>query len=425
MKRKFATRVISWLMLCCIAFAFTGCDTLYSFIPELCPHNVDGYWDKNADGHWFICSTCGNEGQSEVHTFVDQNGEKTCSVCNYVKIEAKGSISFHFMMLGNNKAGDCVYVKAGENDILIDAGSRENSIDDIKNYIDQYVTDGTLEYVIVTHGDQDHIAGFSKEDGSIFDLYECGIIIDFPKTTKNTQTYNRYLSERNAEVALGAKHYTALECYNNQNGGQRVYELTDDGSVKMEVLYNYFYENTTKDENDYSVCVQFTHGDRKFLFTGDLEKEGEEYLVEYNDLSEVELFKAGHHGSPTSSNDCLLNVIKPKICVVCCCAGSVEYTSNLSNTFPSQAFVDRIAPFTKFVYAPITTDVVLKDDKGTADTSDDEYSNASEYKIMNGDIVVVSNEKNGVSVSCSHSDTVLKDTEWFKAYRKTPSAWLN
>ncbi len=91
-----------------------------------------------------------------------------------------GAISFHFMTLGNEYAGDCTYIKAGDNDILIDAGSRANSIDDIKNYIDNYVTDGKLEYVIVTHGDQDHIAGFAKKDGSIFDLYECETIIGFP-----------------------------------------------------------------------------------------------------------------------------------------------------------------------------------------------------------------------------------------------------
>ena len=63
---------------------------------------------------------------------------------NEPTIEAKGAISFHFMMLGNANAGDCVYVKAGENDILIDAGNRTNSIDDIDNYLKQYVSDGNL-----------------------------------------------------------------------------------------------------------------------------------------------------------------------------------------------------------------------------------------------------------------------------------------
>lgn len=341
------------------------------------------------------------------------------------EIEAKGAISFHFMMLGNENAGDSIYIKAGENDILIDAGSRENSIDDIKSYVDQYVTDNKLEYVVATHADEDHIAGFAKEDGSIFDLYECETIIGFPRTNKTTQTYNRYCSERDDEVALGSKYYTALECYNNENGAQRVYNLSEDGNIKMEILYNYFYENSSNKENNYSVCIMFHHGGRKFLFTGDLEEKGEEKLAEFYDFSQVELFKAGHHGSGTSSNDFLLSEIRPKMSVVCCCAGSVEYTDNLDNTFPTQAYIDRIAPYTDKVFVPITIEIVQVAGQGTADVSDDDYDNASEYTLLNGNIQVISDAEKGVYVECSNNQTLLKDTDWFKKYRTTPSAWQN
>ncbi len=333
----------------------------------------------------------------------------------------EGSMSFHFIMLGNEYAGDCTYIKVGDNDILIDAGSRKDSIDDIKNYLDDYVTDGKLEFVIVTHGDQDHIAGFSKRDGSIFDLYECETIIDFPLTEKTTDTYNDYILERDDEVNKGAKRYSALECYKEQNGGKRVYELTDNGNAKMEILYNYFYENeSTGDggENEYSVCVMFYHGSRQFLFTGDLEEKGEEYLAQEYDFSQVELFKAGHHGSKTSSNECLLKEIKPKICVACCCAGSVEYTQNFENTFPTQAFINRISKYTDKVYAPISIDVAWSD-------ADDKYKNVEDYSLLNGNIIVVSEADKDVYVNCSNNDTVLKDTDWFKENRECPSYWQN
>ena len=54
----------------------------------------------------------------------------------------------HFMMLGNDKAGDSIYIKAGETDILIDAGSTKGSASTLKEYINNYCTDGSLEYVI-------------------------------------------------------------------------------------------------------------------------------------------------------------------------------------------------------------------------------------------------------------------------------------
>lgn len=334
-------------------------------------------------------------------------------------IQATGELEFHFMMLGNDKAGDCVYVKAGNTDILIDGGSYFDSIDDIQTYVDARMTDNKLEYVIVTHADQDHIACFAGPSGkdSLFDKYEVETIIDFPKTNKNTQVYQRYVAERTAEINAGAKHFTALECYNeSKEGAKRVYDLSDDGNIKLEILYNYYYENETNDENDYSVCVLFHHGSRQFLFTGDLEEHGEKKLAEKYDFTQVELFKAGHHGSPTSSNDCLLDEIKPKICVACCCAGSVEYTDYLPNTFPSRAFYNRISKHTNKIFAPITVDLVVDEQKPTTTYKGQTITN---YKCgenltpLHGNITVISKANEDVYVNCSNEQKVLKDTEWF------------
>ena len=108
-----------------------------------------------------------------------------------------GALQIHFPELGSYYTGDCTYIKAGDVDILIDAGSRAESVPAIQSYIDQYVTDGKLEYVIVTHAHQDHYAGFAVTDGSIFDLYECEVIIDFALTgqeDKGTKAYNEFIN---------------------------------------------------------------------------------------------------------------------------------------------------------------------------------------------------------------------------------------
>lgn len=67
-------------------------------------------------------------------------------------------LSIHFLMLGNKYSGDCTLIKAGDTEILIDAGSRQSSASTIVEYVNNYCTDGILEYVIATHADQDHIA---------------------------------------------------------------------------------------------------------------------------------------------------------------------------------------------------------------------------------------------------------------------------
>ena len=336
------------------------------------------------------------------------------AVYTYIKrptggdVYVSGDLSIHFMELGNKYAGDSIYIKAGDTDILIDAGSRAGSTETTSAYIDRYCTDGVLEYVIATHADRDHIAGFagSSSSPSIFARYECEVIIDFALTDKDTAVYRNYCEQRDAEVSAGAVHYTALQCWNETDGAKRVWEVAD--GIEMEILYNYFYENRSSDENNYSVCLMFNQGDQHFLFTGDLEQEGEEYLVQYNQLPEVALFKAGHHGSKTSSNDCLLSVIKPKIVCVCCCAGTDEYTDNKENQFPTQAMIDRVSAYTDQVY--VTS---LGDDEA-----------AGGFTSMNGNIVVTSN-RSGVTVDCSNNNTLLKDTAWFQENRTMPSAWLS
>ena len=331
-------------------------------------------------------------------------------------IYVSGDLQIHFMELGNQYTGDSIYIKAGDTDILIDAGSRENSTDTTAAYIDRFCQDGTLEYVIATHADQDHIAGFagSTKSPSIFDRYECKVIIDFPLTNKDTAVYQRYCEKRDEEVSAGAKHYTALECWNNENGAQRVYNVSE--GVEMEILYNYFYEHSSSDENNYSVCVLFRQGDKSFLFTGDLEKEGEELLVQYNDLPQVELFKAGHHGSETSSSETLLQQIQPEIICVSCSAGSVEYTQNLENTFPYQVTIDRFAEYTDQVYVTSCSQVEYDAAKG-------KYVDVG-FESLHGNIVVSSN-KNGVTVHCSENDGVLlKDTAWFLENRTVPAPWM-
>ncbi len=325
-------------------------------------------------------------------------------------------LSFHFLELGNNYTGDSTYIKAGDVDILIDAGSRQDSADAIGNYIDTYCTDGKLEYVIATHAHQDHIAGFTntKSRAGVFKRYECGVIIDFALTNATSAVYTNYVAARDEEVAAGAKHYTAMDCAAERNGAQKTYVLGE--GMSMTILYQRFYEETSGDENNYSVCVLFNHGDNYYLLTGDLEKEGEASLVENNALPEVKLFKAGHHGSYTASTDALLSVIKPQIVCVCCCAGAVEYTQNAENTFPSQAFIDRVAPYTTQVYVTTVGSVEYSTEKG-------KYVDVG-FASMNGNITVLSSN-GAVTVTCSNGNTLLKDTEWFQNNRTRPPAWAS
>ncbi len=313
-------------------------------------------------------------------------------------------IDINFLELGNKYTGDSTFIKAGDVDILIDAGSKKGSAETISAFIDNYCTDGVLEYVIATHAHQDHIAGFvgttTEKGAGIFKKYDINTLIDFSLTDATSIIYNDYVSLRDEKIASGniKHHYTANDCIQESNGAKRVYDLAP--GITMEILDQKFYREKTSDENDYSVCTLFTQGNNHYLFTGDLEKDGEASLVALNNLPEVELFKGGHHGSYTANTDTLLSVVKPKTVCICCCAGSDEYTSNKDNMFPAQAAVDRIAKYTDKVYV---TTVVSDDSKG--------------YKSMNGNINFHSDAGKEYVVTGSNNSVILKETDWFKSNR--------
>lgn len=334
-----------------------------------------------------------------------------------IKVLSCGDISFHFLELGNQYTGDCTYIKAGDVDILIDAGSRTSSVSTISNYINGYVTDNKLEYVIVTHAHEDHYSGFATNDGidSMFDLYSVDVIIDFALTNQKEtgKLYSNYKRERDEAISKGAKHYTAADCINKTGDAQDEFVLY--GDITMKILNQKYYFEKSDDENNYSVCTLFNQGEKHFLFTGDLEADGEKSLTELNSLPACKLYKAGHHGSKTSSNNVLLSKIQPEICCVCCCCGNVEYTQTNANRFPTQAFIDRISEYTDKVY--VTTLGYIKYNSEKAKYENDGFTS------MNGNIVVESKSNGNISVNCSNNNTLLKDTTWFKENRICPSSW--
>ena len=272
-----------------------------------------------------------------------------------VEVIKNQDLSIHFLELGNKYTGDCTLIKTGDTEVLIDAGSKVDSILTIKNYLDQYVTDNKIEFVIVTHAHEDHYAGFAtpEDTKSLFDWFNIETVIQFAKVTTSTQgndIYTKYLRELSElQDRCQTKVFTALDCIDETHGAQTKYKLND--GIVLEILDQKYYREDTNDENNNSVCCQIVQNEKNYyLFTGDLEKSGEESLVKCNTLHEVVLYKAGHHGSKTSSNNALLEVIKPKIVCVCCCAGSTQYRANPENRFPAQDFINRIAQYTEKVY---------------------------------------------------------------------------
>ena len=346
-----------------------------------------------------------------------------------------GDVAVHFLELGNKYTGDCTYIKVGENiDILIDCGSRTSSIAYVKQYLDNFVTDNIIDYVIITHAHRDHYAGFATGSStkSLFELFYFNNIITFSTTEPgktDTSTYKNFVKNLNkakgydeiSKTEIEPNIFTALDCVNETNGASKIFNLDTTNNIELEILETKFYSQGDDNENNNSVCCMINQGNKNFLFTGDLEGEtiedGEHSLITLNQLPKVELLKAGHHGSKTSSSSEFLNTVldpnNPAIVCVCCCAGSSEYTSEPKNQFPTAEFINRISQYTTLVYVTSLCE---------------DYKNGK-FTSFNGNITVISSGTNALNVQCSNNNTLLKDSEWFKqnrydmCYNDMASSW--
>ena len=247
---------------------------------------------------------------------------------------------------GNPQIGDSVFIECGDIDILIDAGEKASGSNTVVPFIEEHVSDNILELVIVTHADSDHLGGMVGLSNSYGALEVPGItyqyIVDFGYEGQ-TQLYKDYLEVRNKKIKEGTKYFSIGSIFDSDHleAITRFYLGVD---TYLDLLDYKTYEiSEITDDNDRSVSCLLTHNDKKVLLCGDAEKKEEAYLTSLN-IGHVDVFKANHHGSPTSNTNAFLDNITPNYVIIC---SSEENKYNL----PKKTIIERFNNYTENVFA--------------------------------------------------------------------------
>ncbi len=155
-------------------------------------------------------------------------------------------------------------------------------------------------YVFISHGDEDHISGV-KELLTDQDMAIWIKTLVLPAKDVLDESLQKLagLAEQN-----GTRTVT-MEC------GQRV----SDGKMTLTCLAP-LQEYTGDIGNDSSMVLELKYKVFEMLFTGDLEGEGEQQLLNKGNLRDYDVLKAGHHGSKNSTSEELLRVILLEITVI-------------------------------------------------------------------------------------------------------------
>jgi competence protein ComEC len=191
--------------------------------------------------------------------------------------------------------GDAILIQDGEKQVLIDGG-RDGL--ELLSRLGRYVPfwDRTIEVVIATHPDSDHIGGLP----SLLRNYQVESVMTNGQTS-DTETSRLF------EALASEKAKTRLTV---ADGAEIIFA---DG-ITLRFLYPLLPipSDSPIETNEGSLVARLDYLDTSFLFTGDLAKE--EYAIQ--NIQPVDVLKVAHHGSRYSTSDTFLDLLKPKEAVV-------------------------------------------------------------------------------------------------------------
>ena len=197
--------------------------------------------------------------------------------------EEKKLLQVYFMSVGRN---DGILIRMGDECAFIDGG-REVSAAPAAKYISEELGIKKLKYYIATHGHDDHVGCA----GMILSTFETETIL-----------YNNDLSLRTMKDSAATHERRELI----DQTEKQLFLLNDTVMIGDAVLTCVGPENIVlrknKDdglENENSMIIRLTYGNRSFLLTGDATSKNFSELLEFHPEAAVcDVIKGAHHENP-------------------------------------------------------------------------------------------------------------------------------
>ncbi len=205
--------------------------------------------------------------------------------------QAESEFNISILKIGQ---ADAIILKTENHTAVIDCGEEDDG-DEICEHLAKTDTE-TIDCLFITHFDKDHIGGAAE----VLNSFEAKEIImpDYVGTSDEYETFKTALEEKNITPTLLNEEMT--------------FTLDD-------VLFRVYPPQKTsykEPDNDHSLVISVTHGDNKFLFAGDAEKDRLQELSSQLELDH-DFLKMPHHGKYNKETINFLKGVTPTYTVIC------------------------------------------------------------------------------------------------------------
>lgn len=280
-----------------------------------------------------------------------------------------GELLVHMLDVGQ---GDCIYIQLPDGkDMVIDCANYNDDGEYEKktfDYLDKYIEDDTVEYLMLTHCDSDHVyfmdelleryqveklfmpnvlaapGTTSKDKKALQDQIDALDTSRFTdKDTVGTITYAEFfiaaLTEPDCEIVLNVDP--------DANTNSLIIEETTYRLVfycPTQEYYDDYGLNTAERKNAISPIGILEYNNRKIMLTGDSNEINEPLVMARTGKIDCDVLKVGHHGSETSTSNAFLDEYTFEYAIISC--------NSYGNKFnhPRQATLDRLKSHNIEVY---------------------------------------------------------------------------
>lgn len=200
---------------------------------------------------------------------------------------------------------DSMIIRTPQSTVIIDCGEKGDGKEIVSLLEDEGVT--TVDYLIITHYDKDHVGGASKV---IKNLDVKNVLApDYEEISEEMDKYHKALAEKNITPQLLTSDLS--------------FELDSADYTVFAPEKDYYGEDN---DNDFSLVTKVKYHDITFLYTGDAM---EQRLEEIMDVGHCDLLKVPYHGRKLDNLNDFLDAVTPACAVVC--TSAEEFASKTQN----------------------------------------------------------------------------------------------